>query len=266
MRRFSAVAVASVALSACALKGDVRRVEQQVLELRSEMARADSARADFVDLTLQEIVSLQRQVLDSLDSQDRQLAMFRGTILSDITDVQRQLMQIQELTGQSQQRLSELQGRLEAREQAPMVVVPQDGSDSSTAAASTPTGATQSSVDEVYQTAVSLLNRGSPQTARTASQQLLQQYPDHERAQDAQFHLAESWEVTNPDSAVAAYELVVQNYPNSPRSPTALYRLGLLAEQNGDMEAAQVYYTRVVSGYPQSDAAVLARTKINPGS
>jgi tol-pal system protein YbgF len=264
LRRFSAVAVASVALSACALKGDVRRVEQQVLELRSEMVRADSARADFVDFTLQEIVSLQRQVLDTLEAQDRRLAMFRGTIRSDITEVQRQLMQIQELTGQSQQRLSELGGRLSEREQAPMVVVPEDGSDS-TGATPPPAGGAQSSVDEVYQLGVSLLNRGSPQTARSAFQQLLQQYPEHVRAQDAQFHLAESWEVSDPDSAAAAYELVVQSYPNSPRAPTALYRLGLLAEQNGDMEAAQVYYTRVVSGYPQSDAAVLARTKLNPG-
>ena len=264
MRRFGAVAVTSVALSACALKGDVRRVEQQVLELRTEMARADSARADFVDFTLQEIIALQRQVLDSLDAQDRQLAMFRGTIRSDITEVQRQLMQIQELTGQSQQRLSELGGRLADRERVQVVVVPQDGSDT-TAATPPPSGGAQSSVDEVYQLGVSLLNRGSPQTARTAFQQLLQQYPDHERAQDAQFHLAESWEGSDPDSAVATYELVVQNYPNSPRAPTALYRLGLLAEQNGDMEAAQVYYTRVVSGYPQSDAAVLARTKLNPG-
>ena len=261
MRRLSAIAVASVALSACALKGDVRRVEQQVLELRSEIARSDSARADYLESTLGQIMALQRQVLDSIEAQDRQLAMFRGTLRSDMTEVQRQLMQIQELTGQSQQRLSELQGRLNAREVQPVVMEPDVGGDTTTAAPART--AAPSSVDEVYQVAVSLLNRGSPQTARTAFQQLLRQFPDHERAQDAQFHLAESWEGSQPDSAVAAYELVVQNYPNSPRAPTALYRLGLLAEQNGDMEAAQVYYTRVVSGYPQSDAAVLALSLIH---
>jgi tol-pal system protein YbgF len=157
-----------------------------------------------------------------------------------------------------------LQGRISERERQLVYVEPEEGTD--TTGAEQEQTATPSSVDEVYQVAVSLLHRGSPQTARTAFQQLLSQFPDHERAQDAQFHLAESWEGTNPDSAVAAYELVVQDYPNSPRAPTALYRLGLLAEQNGDMEAARVYYTRVVSGYPQSDAAVLARAKLNPDS
>ncbi len=226
------------------------------------MARADSARADYLESTLGQIMALQQQVLDSIDAQDRRLAMFRGTIRSDMTEVQRQLMQIQELTGQSQQRLSELQGRLNDRETPPMVVDPEVGGD--TAGAAPEQTAPQSSVEEVYQVAVSLLHRGSPQTARTAFQQLLTQFPDHDLAQDAQFHLAETWEGSAPDSAVAAYELVVQNHPNSPRAPTALYRLGLLAEQNGDMETAQVYYTRVVSGYPQSDAAVLARAKLNP--
>jgi tol-pal system protein YbgF len=227
------------------------------------MARADSARADFVDATLQQILAMQRQVLDTLEEQDRRLALFRGSIRSDLTEVQRQLLQIQELTGQSQQRLSELQGRISARERAPVVVEPPAGPDSSGAAPAQ--AATQSSVDEVYRVAVSLLNRGSPHTARTAFQQLLQQYPDHSLAPDAQFHIGASWEGSNPDSASAAYALVAEKYPNSPRAPTALYRLGLLAEQSGDMEAARVYYTRVVSGYPQSDAAELARTKLNPG-
>lgn len=264
MRHLSAAVLAIVALGGCALKGDVRRVEEQVMELRAEMARADSARADFLNEMLVQIVALQQQVLDSLEAQDRELALFRGTIRSDMTEAQRQLMQIQELTGQSQQRLSELQGRLNAREREPMYVQPESEAD--TAEVAPDQTATPSSVEEVYQVAVRLLRSGSPVTARTAFQQLLQQFPDHELAQDAQFHLAEAWEGSNPDSAVAAYEQVVMEYPNSPRAPTALYRLGLLAEQRGDMEAAQVYYTRVVSGYPQSDAAELARTKINPGN
>jgi len=205
---------------------------------------------------------MQRQVLDTLEEQDRRLALFRGSIRSDLTEIQRQLLQIQELTGQSQQRLSELQGRITARERAPMVVDPQAGPDSTRVAPAQT--ATQSSVDEVYRVAVSLLNRGSPHTARTAFQQLLHQYPDHSLAPDAQFHIGASWEGSDPDSAAAAYESVVQHYPNSPRAPTALYRLGLIAEQNGDLEAARVYYTRVVSGYPQSDAAELARSKLNP--
>lgn len=259
MRLIGFPAVACVALSACALKGDVRRVEQEVQQLRAEMARADSARADFLDLTFQEIIALQRQILDSLDAQDRRLTLFRGTVRSDLTEVQRQLMQIQELTGQSQARLSQMQRRLTERESQP-AIAGRLGADSAGVAA--PAGAP--SADEIYETAIAQLDRGSRQTARMAFRLFLDQYPRHRLAPDAQFHIGESWDGLDPDSAAAAYQQVVETYSESPRAPTALYRLGLIAEQRGDLEQARVYYERVVTGYPQSDAAELARAKLNP--
>jgi len=223
------------------------------------MARADSARADFLDITFQQIIALQRQILDSLDAQDRRLALFRGTVRSDLTDVQRQLMQIQELTGQSQARLAEMQRRLNERE-TPLVAGAPPGGDSARVAA--PAGAPRP--EEIYDMAIQQLDRGSRQTARTAFRLLIDQYPSHTLAPDAQFHIGESWEGLDPDSGAAAYERLVQEHSESPRAPTALYRLGLIAEQKGDLERARVYYERVVTGYPQSDAAELARAKLNP--
>ncbi len=258
MRLIVTTALASVALSACALKGDVRRVEEEVQQLRAEMARTDSARADFLEFTFEQVIALQRQILDSLDAQDRRLALFRGTVRSDMTEVQTQLMQIQELSGQSQARLAEMQRRLDVRELQPLVG-DSTGSDSPTRAA--PAGAP--SADEMYQTAIAQLDRGSPQTARTVFRMLLDQHPNHRLASDAQFHIGASWEGVDPDSAAAAYAKVVEDHGESARAPTALYRLGLIAEQNGDLEGARVYYERVVSGYPRSDAAELAREKLN---
>lgn len=248
----------TVALSACALKGDVRRVEMEVQQLRAEVARADTARTNFLDLAVQQLIALHRQVLDSLEAQDRRFTLFRGAMRSDMTEVQRQLVQIQELTGQSQARLAELQRRLNERERQPVATGAQ-GSDS--AAATAPAGAP--SPQEIYDVAIQQLNRGSTQTARTAFRLLLDQYPNHELAQDALFHVGETWEGTDADSATAAYELLVQRYRNSPRAPTALYRLGLIAERAGDIDKARVYYERVVTGYPRSDAAELARAKLN---
>ena len=92
---------------------------------------------------------------------------------------------------------------------------------------------------------------------------LLDQYPTHRLAADAQFHIGASWEGVDPDSAAAAYARVVEDHSESARAPTALYRLGLIAEEKGDLAGARVYYERVVSGYPRSDAAELAREKLN---
>ncbi len=64
------------------------------------------------------------------------------------------------------------------------------------------------------------------------------------------------------DSAAAIYQQVVKTYPSSPRAPSALYKLGLLAEQRGDKAAARTYYARVISGYARSEEANLARDKL----
>jgi tol-pal system protein YbgF len=248
-------AVCALALGACALKGDVRRVEDQVAQLRLETARADSARAASLQRLLDEVSDLQTVVLDSLAAQQRRLALSQGELRGDLTDVQQQLVQIQELMGQSQQRLSELRGQIEQRREAAAVA----GGDTSGARAPS----AEPGAEQLYDLAVRQLRAGSPGTARQALYKLLQDYPQHDRVPDALFQLGESWAGSNADSAAHAYERVAREYPNSPRAPTALYKLGLMAERRGDRRAAQVYYQRVVAGYPHSEEAALARSKLS---
>ncbi|NIM47799.1 MAG: tetratricopeptide repeat protein [Gemmatimonadales bacterium] len=258
MTRFgSLVALAAVSLGACALKGDVRRVEQEVQALKQETARADSVRAVVLD----QVLAFQQRLLDSLVVLQRRLARFQGDVRSDMTEVQRQLVQIQELTGQSQQRISEMRAQLDARlRQSVIPGIPAPGD---TAAAVAPAGGIDP--EELFQVSLQQLRRGSPLTARQGFRKLLTDFPDHPRAVDAQFFVGDSWEDSDPDSAAAAYERVVRDYRDSPRAPTALYRLGLIAERRGDRRAAEVYYSRVIAAYPRSEEAQLARTKLgNP--
>lgn len=258
MRPFALVAAGTVALSACALKGDVRRVEQQVGVLREETARADSAQAVLLD----QILSFQQRFLDSLVILQRRLAAFQGDVRTDMTDVQRQLVQLQELSGQSQQRLSELRAQLEERLRSPVPVATPGDTSAGRAAANPSVTAAQ-----IFDISLQQLRRGATQTARMGFRKILSDYPGDPLAGDALFFIGESWEEANPDSAVAAYELIAQNHPDSRHAPTALYRLGLIAERRGNRRAAELYYQRVIAGYPRSEEAALARTKLNnPGS
>jgi tol-pal system protein YbgF len=243
------LAAASVALSGCALKGDVRRVERELIAMRAETARADSARA----VELERVMAVLGAVQDSLAAQQRWLTVLRGDVRSDLTEIQRQLVQVQELTGQSQQRLSELRTQLERRGQQTAVPVGGGGGDS---AAAIP------SADQLLDLGVQQLRRGSPQAARAALQQILQTYPTDERVPDALYFIGESWASSNTDSAAAAYDSVVRAYPMSIRAPTSLYKLGLMAERRGDRAGARGYYQRVLADYPRSDEAVLAREKL----
>ncbi len=253
MTKLSLLAAATLALGACALKGDVRRVEERLQEMQAETARTDSVRAVVLD----QILAQQEQVLDSLALLQRRLAAFQGDVRSDMTDVQRQLVQIQELTGQSQQRLTDLRAQVDTRLREAGAAVP--------AGAEAPAAGGAIGSQELYDLSLEQLRRGSPATARAGFQKFLEDFPGHPLSADARFFLGESWEATDPDSAARAYERVVRDYPDSRRAPTGLYRLGLIAERRGDQRAAEVYYQRVIAGYPRSEEAQLARTKLgNP--
>lgn len=245
---------AVVVLSGCALKGDVRRVERQLQAMQQEAARADSARA--VDLA--RLADLLGLLGDSLTAHQRSLTVLRGELRSDLTEVQRQLVQIQELTGQSQQRLSELRTQMERRPplQSAPTGQPADRTPVDSAGGDVP------SPNELFELGLQQLRRGSPQAARLAFGQLLASYPKDPRVPDALYFVGESWGSAAPDSAAPAYERVVKEFPTSARAPGALYKLGLLAERRGDHTAARGYYQRVLADYPRSDEAALAREKL----
>jgi TolA-binding protein len=51
-------------------------------------------------------------------------------------------------------------------------------------------------------------------------------------------------------------------FPQSPRAPTALYKIGLLAERRKDVATARATYQRVMQEYPRSEEADLARERL----
>ena len=243
--RFLSFIPAAALLSGCALKGDVRRVEQQLVELRNSTARADSVRAVSLTRILSELALLQVAVLDSLEAQQRNIQAIGGEFRSEFTDVQRQLVAIQELTGQSQARLTELRSQISDRP-APSTFSP--GIDQTPTAS----GSNDTDVEELYGVGVEQLRQQSYQTARLAFGQIVESFPDHRRAPAAQYYMGETFEAEDPDSAAIMWEAVVERYPESPRAPSALYKLGLMFEQRGDVPTSRLHYNRVIVGYPNS--------------
>ncbi|HYU91752.1 MAG TPA: tol-pal system protein YbgF [Gemmatimonadales bacterium] len=241
----------------CALKGDVRRVELQVEALRVERARADSQHVAAVDT----VRALLATVQERLVAQQAYLVQLRGDVKTDLLAVQQQLVSVQELTGQSQQRLTELRGRLEEQARQP-VPVP----DTSRGGAAVPVGPSGNPAgpgpEQMYDLAYQQYRASRYGTARQAFREFLRMFPTHERAPDALYFIGESFAGENTDSAAAVYQQVVKTYPTSPRAPSALYKLGYLAEQRGDKAAARTYYARVIAGYPRSPEANLARDKL----
>jgi tol-pal system protein YbgF len=232
---------AAVLLSGCATKGDLRQLRHEVVQLQ---ARQDSL---FLESQRRD-----RALLDSLTAATAMLIRLRGDLGHQIVELGQQLIQVQELAGQSAHRLADLRTQLESRSQA-LETVPGGGA---------PTGA-GADPEQLYQIGTDQLQRGSAATARVAFEQLLRQNPTHPRAADAQFQLAESFALERQhDRALQEFERVVEQYPSSERAPQALFRAGVIAEERGTIPQARRYFDRVVSSYPNSDVAAAARDKL----
>lgn len=239
------------ALAGCVSKGDIQRVQDDVALFKAETARRDSVRA----AQLNEVIRVQQRIMDSLTSSRRAVGQLRGDLASDLYNIQQQLVQLQELTGQSQQRLSELRTQLEARGEQLASAAPGDTTRSGGASSA-------ASADQMYEASLAQLRRGSTSTARLGLREMLRVYPNSDRAGDALYFIGQSFAAENPDSAAAYYEQVMQKYPSSSRASSALYNLGLLAERRKDTKKARDAYQRVVQRYPQSDEAALARDRL----
>jgi tol-pal system protein YbgF len=258
-----------VLLGGCATRGDVRRLEDAVLLMRAESIRRDSTHM----AELRQLSTLASATNDSLATIRAQVAQIKGDLSGELYAIAQQLVQVQELTGQSQQRLTELRTQLEARgEQIAETPAPAPGGTPANPTAGTP-GAPVStanptdstagpSADQIYQASLQQLRRGSVNTARTGFRELLRRHPQSVRAPDATYFIGESYAAEQPDSAQRYYLQVTERYATSPRAATAFYKLGLLSENRRDVAMARTYYNRVVQGYATSDEAALARDRL----
>lgn len=245
---------------ACATKGQVKLLQGEISSLRIETARRDSVRA----AALAAIIGLQQRIIDSVAAGREALRTLDVRMQADLTGVQRQLLQVQELTGQSQSRLSEMKAALDQRAEQldaagltrPAAPVTDSAAAPGTAA---PGPAPVPTADQMYQGAKAQLNRGAGTTARRGFQELVRTYPTHELVAEALFYIGESFAQDAPDSAVAYYTQVVSRFPRAPKASTSLYKLGRLEAKRNNSAAARAYYDRLIKEYPRSDEVELAR-------
>jgi len=273
VRATLAAPLLALSTGACfATRADVQLLQSDIVAMRAEQLQRDSARG----VQLDRVMATLGAVGDSLRATGGRLTQFQGDVRGELFSLGQQLIQIQELTGQSQRRLQELRAGLEERLQsgppAPTGSPPATGTTppppapAAGATVAPPAGAGVSpgpGPNQLYQLSLDQLRRGSAVAARSGFQDLLRQYPTSDLAPDAQFYIAESLASTgNSAAADSVYQIVVQRYPGSQRASTALYKHALLLVQAGRSTEARIALQQVVSRYPRSDEAELARERL----
>lgn len=253
---------AALAVLALPLLGGCLATQRDIRELRTQM-QADRSSQEAL---LRDVLSRNQALLDSLTDQNVRL---RGDVSTRLVAIERQLVQIQELTGQGQQQLTQLRQQLARREEearraeaaaaAARTAQADSADDAPAGGAQEPGGAAQ----EMYDAALGAFRRGSMNASRAGFEEFLRAAPGHARAADAQYYVGETYaQGRNLERAIEAYDRVVDTYPTSPRAPAALLRIGRLEAGRGNRTQARARFSRIVADYPRSPEAADARREL----
>jgi TolA-binding protein len=261
MRARGLAPLAALVVTGClASKADIFQLQTQLGSMQAASARADTAQRAQINAVLAQVM----QANDSVRALSARLSKLQSTVTTDNYEMGRQILQIQELTGQSQRRLQELRASLEERTQSAStpVAVPSGPPPAGASAAPSQTPAGPGPA-QLFQSSLDQLRRGSPTVARGGFEELVRSYPTSDDAPEAMVYIAETYAAErNQVAADSVYGLVVERYPSSPKAATALYKRALSLKAAGRTTAARAALERIVRDYARSDEAALAREQL----
>ncbi len=122
-----------------------------------------------------------------------------------------------------------------------------------------------SSEETEYQAAFKLLSPSEKRypEAIKALTAFLKKYPQSRLADNAQYWLAEANYVSqNNEVALQEFQKVIEQFPNSPKVSGALLKIGYLQDAAGKKDLAKKALNEVVSKYPGSSAASMAKKRL----
>jgi tol-pal system protein YbgF len=122
---------------------------------------------------------------------------------------------------------------------------------------------TEADVKAAYDQAFQALKELRYADAAEDFQSFLDQYPDSEYADNAQYWLGESYYVTrNYDIALSAFQQLLDNFPDSPKAPDALLKIGYTHYELEQWDSARAALTQVQENYPDTTLSRLAENRL----
>jgi tol-pal system protein YbgF len=193
-----------------------------------------------------------------------QLSQRQDAIEAQIRELRGQLEELQNgndmLRKQQRDLYADLDRRLTALQAASKSAAP--AATGGSADASAP-GADSGGDQAAYARAFDALKATDYATAITRFRDLLHSYPQSSLAGNAEYWLGEAFYVTHDyDDAIAAFGAVGEQYPQSPKVPDALLKLGLTQLDQNKPAEARTTLKQVVQRFPGSDAAKIAAARL----
>ncbi len=235
-----------------ATKSDVSQLQQDIVGTQASTNAADSVQRAY----LIEVTRSMRTLTDSVNALSRRVNAMKTANESDLAAMKEDIQQLQDLSGQSEQRLRDMRAQIEDKSTQPAAT------GDTSLVADQPAPGTPGPA-QLLQAGRDQLLKGGNTSARAAFAELIQKYPRSDLVPDAMFYTAQAYAAErNNDAADAEYASLIQKYPNSPRVPTAMYKRALSLQSQKKTAEAKRIFQDIIKRYPRSDEAALADERL----
>ena len=117
------------------------------------------------------------------------------------------------------------------------------------------------SIAEQYKYATNIMKSGDFEKAEIAFKEFVDTHSKHDLAGSAQFWYGETFYIRQLyEDAAAAFLEGYTKYPNSPKAPENLLKLGVTLAELGEIEQGCKMIINLKKAYPKTDAAILQKS------
>ena len=258
-------------------------VSREIVELQQSVAQLLQGQQDLRSSMEQKLAELRTLVGQSLDSQNR-LSTEMAALQKNMQDAQANagakvdtlatqsqglsdnMQDLQARVGKVSQQVSDVQNLLQSID-AKIPGGTATATPTGSASAPPPSGAASAappiSSDTLYQNALRDYNSGRYDLSRQEFSDFLKNFPDSDLAGNSQFYLGEiDFSQANYQDALAAYDMVLVNYPKSYKLAAASLKKGEAMLALGQKASAIRQFRSVVSRFPGTDESKRAESHL----
>ncbi|NTU91522.1 MAG: tol-pal system protein YbgF [Chlorobiaceae bacterium] len=249
-------------LSACASQNDMKYVQGEVTRLKEDSQTIKNQSAgSYSEITQyrEEVASLKGSIEELRHNQTNSLKRL---------DVEDSLMVRKSDDLESRiARLEQYLGISDASKKTGTKTLPATEGAKGEATAATPAQAQKPAIaqtgDDPLKDGLAKMGKADYSGSREAFKSFMTRNPKSPKVADAQFYIAESYFSEKwYEKAILEYQVVIAKYTKSPKRPAALYKQALSFEKINDSANAKARFKDVVTLYPASPEAKLAKKKL----
>jgi tol-pal system protein YbgF len=248
----------------CVSRGDMQELQSDTADLRRRLVRMEKEMAGVRKTASEEVQNTlknYRKEMDSVRKGSADAQAAQDMLRVDMREMSGRIddlkLLVQKKTDEkafqkdeTERRLIALEDRMAKLEKRVSELKPAEAKGKE--AEATPEG--------IYQSGLTAFKAGEMEKAREAFSRIVERYPKHELAVNAQYWIGETfYSEKKYEQAVLAFQEVIKKYPKKDKAPASLLKQAMSFKGLGDVKSARYVLKKLVDDYPKSEDAKKAK-------